>query len=344
MNEPERFDRQRRFAGIGAEGQRRIESARVLLAGCGALGGSLAQSLVRCGVGTVVLVDRDVVETSNLPRQVLFSERHARDGTPKALAAADTLAAIGGPTRVEAHVAHIDADNLPDFARGAELLLDGTDNLATRYLLNDWSVREGVPWIYAGVVGAGGLVLPVLPGRGACLRCLFPEPPPPESLPTCDTAGVVLPAVAAIAAFESALALRWIAGGEAERAAFVPRLTELDLWSGDVRTLGATRDPGCPCCGARNFEFLEASTERAAVVLCGRNTVQVRPPRAMRPDFAALSARLAGAAESVERLPALLRFRADGFRVSLFPDGRALIEGTDDPGRARGVYDRWIGS
>ncbi len=340
----DRFDRQRRFAPIGAAGQTRIENSRVLLVGCGALGGSLAQTLVRCGVGSIVLVDRDVVELTNLPRQVLFDERHVRDGTPKALAAAETLAAIGGPTHVEPHVAHVDGDNLGELANGADLLLDGTDNLATRYVLNDFAVRERKPWIYAGVVGASGLVMPIVPERGACLRCVFREPPPPDSLATCDTAGVVLPAVAAVASFQAGFALRWLASDERERDSIELWLAQIDAWTGDVRRVRAERDRECPCCVAREFAFLDASSERSAVVLCGRNTVQVRPPRRVRLDLERVAKNVEGGASSLERLASGLRFSVEDFRVTLFHDGRALIEGTDDPLRARSLYDRWIGS
>ena len=338
----DRFDRQVRFAPLGAEGQARLEGARVLLVGCGALGGVLAQAMVRAGVGTLVLLDRDVVELSNLPRQVLFDERHAETGTPKAEAAAETLARVGGPTRLLPHALHVDAKNLESLARGCDLVLDGTDNLETRYLVNDYCVRESVPWVYAGVVGGAGLCLPVLPGRGACLRCVFPEPPPPGTLPTCDSAGVILPAVGLVASMAAGLALRILAaepGGESVE----PALIELDAWNGAVRRLGAPRAPDCPACAGREFPFLERPPGRDPVILCGRNTVQM-PARERRPDLAAVARNLPGAARDVVRSSALLRFAVDDVRLTLFRDGRALIEGTDDPDRARAIYDRTIGT
>jgi len=338
-----RFDRQERFAPLGPEGQRRLQGARVLLVGCGALGGSLAQTLTRCGVGTLVLVDRDVVELTNLPRQVLFEPRHI--GRPKAEAARETLGRIGGPTRVEAHALHVDADNLEELAAGSDLVLDGTDNLATRYLLNDLCVERGTPWIYGGVVGASGLVLPVLPGRGACLRCLFPDPAPPGSLPTCDTAGVVLPAVAAVAAFQSGAALHLLSADPAARAAFVPHLLDVDAWTGQARRLPAPRDPDCPCCARREFPFLLEPVERSAVSLCGRNTVQVRPQHeAPRADLARVAERVRSQASALSLDEHLLAFAVEEVRFTLFPDGRALIEGTQDVDRARALYDRWVGA
>jgi adenylyltransferase/sulfurtransferase len=338
-----RFDRQERFAPLGPGGQRRLARARVLLVGCGALGGSMAQTLTRCGVGTLVLVDRDVVELSNLPRQVLFEQRHL--GRPKVEAARETLERVGGPTRLEARAAHVDADNLEELAEGCELVLDGTDNLATRYLVNDLCVERGLAWVYGGVVGASGLVLPVLPGRGACLRCLFPDPAPPGSLPTCDTAGVILPAVAAVAAFQAGAALHLLAADEAARAAYVPHLLDVDAWTGQARRLPAPRDPDCPCCAQRAFPFLLEPVERSAVSLCGRNTVQVRPQHdAPRADLARVAERVRPQARALSLDQHLLAFVVEDVRFTLFPDGRALIEGTQDTDRARALYDRWIGA
>jgi len=344
----DRFDRQRRFAGLGTAGQERLEASSVLLVGCGALGGSLAQMLVRSGVGLVRLVDRDLVELSNLPRQVLFEE--ADLGRPKAEAAERALARIGGPSRVEARAEHVDADNLEALGAGVDLILDGTDNLATRYLLNDHAVEAGVPWVYGGVVGSSGLAMPVLPGRGACLRCVFPEPPPPGSLETCDSAGVLLPAVAAVAALQAGAALRWLGSDEAGRAAFRPGLLEVDVWTGDVRRIAAERSPSCPCCGARAFPFLRAPAQRSAVSLCGRNTVQVRPSvpagigAGRRADLERIRAGLVGFARDVRDLGSILRFDVEEYRITVFADGRALVEGTDDVDRARAVYDRYVGA
>jgi adenylyltransferase/sulfurtransferase len=337
-----RFDRQVRFAELGADGQAALERSRVLLVGCGALGGVLAQTLTRAGVGELVLVDRDVVELSNLPRQVLFDEHHAREASPKAHAAAEALARCGGPTRVEAHAEHLDAGNAARLAEGCDLVLDGTDNMSTRYLLNDLCVESGRPWVYGGVVGGGGLVLPVLPGHGACLRCVFPEPPPPGVLPTCDSAGVILPAVGLVASLQAGYALRVLAHPE-RRADVEPALVQLDAWTGEVHRIGAPRRPDCPCCGGRDFPFLHRPRGGEAVVLCGRNTVQV-PARGEAPDLASIAARLDGVASDLRRAGPMLRFRVETFAVTVFPDGRALIEGTDEAERALAVYDRYVGS
>ncbi|MFT5286831.1 MAG: molybdopterin/thiamine biosynthesis adenylyltransferase [Planctomycetota bacterium] len=340
MSSPtDRFDRQRRFAPLGPEGQSALEASRVLIVGCGATGGILAQELVRAGVGEIVLVDRDIVELSNLPRQVLFAEADATQGSLKVEAARRTLSSIGGPTQLITHADHLDADNLGEYAAGCDLILDGTDNLPTRYLINDYCVEAGLPWIYSGVVGSSGLILPVLPGKSACLRCLFPDPPPPGTLETCDSAGVLLPAVAVVGSVAAGFALRILSGRELD--SFTPTLTSIDTWYGDMRSLSAEQRADCPACIDRNFPFLHAPSGRRPISLCGRNTVQI-PGGAGRPDFAALHTRLAQVVTDWTDLGPMLRFSVEDFRITLFADGRALIEGTDDVDRARSVYDRLL--
>jgi molybdopterin/thiamine biosynthesis adenylyltransferase len=339
-----RFDRQTRFAPLGEAGQARLQSSRVLLVGTGALGGVLAQNLVRAGVGELTLCDRDIVELSNLPRQVLFEDRHAAEKSPKATAALETLLRIGGPTKLHAKACHVDAENLPELAQGMDLILDGTDNMTTRYLVNDWCVSESVPWVYGGVVGSGGLVLPILPGQSACLRCIFPDPPPAGSLPTCDSAGVIAPAVGVIASMQAGAAMR-ILGEDPQRikSSYEPKLLQIDVWTGSLLAVDATRRPGCPTCDLRDFEFLHAPGGRDPVVLCGRNTVQISGAGA-KPDLDAIAARSADFADSVQNLGVLLRIVVEEVVLTLFPDGRALVEGTDDVDRARALYDRYLGS
>jgi adenylyltransferase/sulfurtransferase len=344
VNSPsKRFDRQVRFAPLGLAGQQRLEDSRVLLVGCGALGGVLGQSLVRAGVGELVLVDRDIVEESNLPRQVLFEDRHAREGTLKVVAAAESLARIGGPTRLETHAQHLDADTIEDLAQGCDLVLDGTDNLGTRYLVNDWCVENGVPWIYGGVVGSGGLVLAVLPGSGPCLRCVFDQPPPSGTLETCDTAGVLLPAVGAIASLQAGLALRILGADPAAARPLRPALLEIDVWSGQLRRLEIGRQEACRCCGQREFPWLDEPQGRRATILCGRNAVQVRGLGG-KPDLARLAETLAQVSSSLRRAGPLLRCEIEQHTLTIFEDGRALIEGTDEIERAIALYDRYVGS
>ena len=338
---PDRFDRQERFGPLGKDGQSRLQAARVLLVGCGATGGILAQTLVRAGVGTLVLADRDIVEASNLPRQVLFEDRHAREGTPKALAAKASLERIGGPTELVAQVTHVDAGNVEALARGCQMVLDGTDNLPTRYLLNDLCLSTDRPWIYAGVVGAAGMVLPVLPTKGPCLRCIFPDPPPPGTLPTCDTAGVILPAVTAISALAAGLAMRVLAAST--KADWPrPRLFELDVWNGTTRTLEAAPDPACPTCGKGEYPFLRNNHGVRAAALCGRNTVQL-PALGQGLDLAHLAQRLENHVDRMQVNPVFLRVRQGDFTLTIFGDGRSLVEGTDDPLRAQSIFDQLVG-
>ena len=338
----DRFDRQVRFAPFGAEGQARLQSSRALVVGCGALGGVLAQNLVRSGVGELVLVDRDVVEPSNLPRQVLFFDSHAAEAAPKALAARETLAAIGGPTRITAHATQLDADNIHELAEGCAVIFDGTDNLATRYLLNDYCVQADLPWVYAGVVGAAGIVLPVLTGQGACLRCVFPDPPPLGALDTCESAGVLQPAVAAVASLASGIGLRILADPGA-RQNIEPALVEIDVWNGNTRRILAPKDPDCPACGHGELPFLVEARNKRAERLCGRNTVQI-PAAERPPKLGDLAKKLETVAEDVSHHEVLLRFVVEGHRLTVFRDGRTLVEGTEDPARARALFDRYVGS
>jgi len=341
-----RFTRQRAFAPLGAAGQERLLRARVLIVGLGALGSHAAQSLARAGVGELVLADRDLVEPSNLARQVLYEPRHAQARVPKVEAAAEMLERLGGPTRIEPHALHVDAENLPRLAHECALVLDGTDNLATRYLLNDHAVERGQPWIHAAAVGSQARALAIVPGEGPCLCCLFPDPPPPEALPSCESAGVLEPAAAAAAALQCGLALRLLGGapaGSAEHEPLRPALLALDVWSGALSKLAVWRDEACRCCGAREFRYLEAGAQREPVVLCGRNAVQI-PGRGRALELESLAARLEQSALRPERLGALVRFEAEGARFTVFADGRALIEGTDDASRARTLYERWVGA
>jgi len=342
--EARRFDRQLRLPGWGAEGQARLQAARVALVGVGALGGAVAQWLVRAGVGELHLIDRDTVAFSNLPRQVLFDAEDARQGRPKVRAAARHLAAVGGPTRLSEHPEHLDARLLRRLGRQVNLWIDGTDNPGTRYLLNDYAVKFERPWIYAGVVGTSGVILPVTPDvPGPCLRCLFPEPPPAGVLPTCDSVGVLGPAVGMVAAAQATWALRYLTCSPERRAGELrARWWQLDPWNSEARTRDLRRDPDCPACARRDFEFLETAEVQEPEVLCGRGAVQLPRPQGTL-DVDGLAQRLlSSGAREVERQDRLLRFEAEGLRFSVFPDGRALVEGTEDPALARQVGDRWL--
>ncbi len=333
---------------IGAEGQRRIESGRVLMVGIGALGCVAADLLARAGVGDITLLDRDLVDWTNLQRQTLFVEADAREGVPKAEAAAARLQAVNSGIKVRAIVRDMTAANAGATVEQVrpEVLVDGTDNFETRYLLNDVAVQHGLAYAYAGVVGVAGMSAVFDAKSGPCLRCIFETPAAPGSSPTCDTAGVLGPAVALVAGMQAAAILRWLVGrGEGTQ----PRetvLREVNAWDGSSRTVDLTgaKRAECPCCGLRRFEFLEGGEEPAAV-LCGQRAVQVTPQvvgQAM--DMAALAARLISHG-SVSRSRLFVRCVLDGgMDLTVFPDGRAIVRGTTSVEVARSIYARLIGS
>jgi len=331
----ERYSRQIRFAGIGAAGQQRILDARVTVVGCGALGTFQAAALARAGVGFLRIIDRDYVETSNLQRQWLFEEADAQAALPKAIAARDRLAMANSVVRVEAQVADLTAAKAEELLADTDLILDGTDNFETRYLINDFAVSTGKPWIYGAAVGSYGLSMPVIPGETACLACVYPEPPS-GAQPTCETAGVLATAASLIASLQVSAALKLIATGDAPRL-----LTTADVWSGQIRQIAQPpRDPACRACGRREFTWLEVRG-RTPVSMCGRNAVQIHELK--RPlDLPALAVRLAPLGD-VRANEFALRFETPPYLLTVFPDGRVIVKGTTDPGVARSVYARYIG-
>jgi adenylyltransferase/sulfurtransferase len=334
----DRYSRQILFPGIGAEGQRRIGAAHAVVVGCGALGCAQAMLLARAGVGRLTLIDRDYVERSNLQRQILFDEADAAASLPKAAAAQRRLVAINSAIEIRAVVEDLDARNAADLLGGAHIILDATDNFETRYLINDWSVRESVPWIYGAAVGSYGISMPVLPGRGACFRCIYPAPPTGDQ-PTCETAGVLNPVTTAIGAWQAGAALRLLACGN---NALELRIVTMDVWTGALRSiLQPARDAQCPCCSARDFAYLDRS-RRAPVSLCGRNAVQIHD-RGRPLDLERLKAKLAPLGP-VRSNDFALRFEPAGYEMTVFPDGRAIIKGTTDVAVARSLYSRYIGN
>lgn len=339
-----RYSRQIRFPKVGNEGQRKLQAARVTLVGCGALGASLAEMMVRSGTGHLLLVDRDIVDASNLGRQATYTTRDAELALPKAAALAEHLRSFNPEVSIEAHVADFDATTAPALLQGCDLVLDGSDNLETRYLLNDLCVRAGIPWIYGACVGATGMTAVVLPGETPCLRCLFPDPPPPGSLETCETAGIIAPAAALVASLQALEAIKILCG---DRASVRRTLLRVELWPWRLVELGganAAPRADCPACGLRKFEFAEGARAAKAAVLCGRNSVQLRAAgTAQDIDLHALATRLQQHYE-VAHNGWVLRVRAEGLDLTLFDDGRALVSGTGDPLLARSVFDRVVGT
>lgn len=342
-----RYHRQAILPMVGAAGQARLSAGRVLLVGCGALGTAIADLLARAGVGRLRIVDRDIVEPSNLQRQCLFDESDAAESRPKALAAAQRLRAVNSAVAIEAVCAHVDGDTLEPLLRFDEgarpLIVDATDNARTRYLLNDAGVKHRLAWVYGGCIGVEGRAWLIRPGA-ACLRCVFPSPPAAGELPTCDTAGVLGSAASMVAALQATMAIRHLLGDDDELAG---RLFTLDAWRGRMSAIDvAQRDPRCPCCTLGRLEFLD-SPPGDALSLCGRDAVQIRPtpPRAI--DLHGLQRRLSPATSARMVGDAMLRVDpadAGGLRLSIFADGRAIVQGTSDLARAKSFYDRYIGS
>lgn len=336
----ERYVRQAILPQIGAVGQARLAAGQAVVVGCGALGSYQAQVLARAGVGRLTIVDRDFVERSNLQRQVLFTDADAEAEVPKAVAAERALRAVNPEIEIRGIVDDLHAGNAGALLAGADVVCDGTDNFETRYLLNDWAVREGVPWVYGGVLGTSGLVLPVLPGETACLKCVFETPPAAGSLPTCETAGVLGSAVAIVAGIQATETLKLLVGA---REAVVRAMIVLEAWETSWREIavGGPRSD-CEVCQGGDYAYLEGRQGSRAARLCGRNAIQLLPRGSEAPSLETIAARL-GSEWEVTWSEHLLRARRDGYTVHVFRDGRAIVHGTTDEAEARSLYARVIG-
>ena len=337
----ERYSRQILFDGIGEEGQRRLLNASACIIGCGALGTAHAEALARAGIGRLKIVDRDFVEASNLQRQTMFTEQDANDRLPKAVACVNHLALINSEIEAEALVADVNYSNVERIVEGCDVVLDGTDNFATRYLINDACVKHEVNWVYGAAVGSYGVTMTICPRETPCLRCIFEEAPPAASAPTCDTAGVIMPIINVVAAVQVSEALKLLTG----RVEKLHRsLMQFDVWNNEWRQIKLSGpSPDCPACGLGHYEMLEAEAGDFATALCGRNAVQVRPRGATQVDLPALAERLRAAGE-VQFNPYLLRLRAGAYELTVFQDARAIIRGTNDVPMARSIYAKYVGN
>ncbi|MFN7736250.1 MAG: ThiF family adenylyltransferase [Pirellula sp.] len=346
----DRFKRQVAYAPVGVDGQRRLAEARVAVCGMGALGSTIAERLVRCGVGTVHLIDRDWVELDNLPRQALYTMHDAEYHVPKSIAAANRLVEIDPSVQLHPHVCDLTYRNIQSLLSGMDLVLDGTDNFEVRYLINDACVAMGIPWVHGGIVGASGQAMLIEPGRTACFRCLLPDPPPVEGMQTCDSAGVLGPAVGVVACWQALLGLKWLVSNtsaqrqpiEKDSQLAAATLTVFDLWAGETRNIHVVPDPQCVCCKRREFPFLSGLHCSDAKVLCGKNAVQITVPSDRTLDLGSLANRLRSEGAVIET-PFLLRFTFEKFTISVFSDGRGIVSGTENPDEARKIYQRWIG-
>lgn len=338
-----RYVRQSLFGPLGDAGQARLGASSALICGCGALGSVIANTLARAGVGHLRIVDRDFLELNNLQRQVLYDEKDVASGLPKAIAAKNRLEQINSQVKVEAIVADIDYRNILTLLNGVDVILDGTDNFETRFLLNDAAIKSGIPWVYGGCIGAEGQTMTIVPGKTACLRCLMRESPPPGTTPTCDTAGILGPIINVIASYEACEAIKLLSG---QADAVSRSLNVFDMWDNRIRqvnlqSLRETAD--CPTCDGREFPWLAGDRGGHTAVLCGRNAVQLTFDRENVLSLEKLAKQLETVG-TVALNPFLLRFEVGDYRLTLFPDGRAIIGGTEDIAEAKSVYAKYIGN
>ena len=337
----ERYSRQILFNGIGQEGQRRLFESRAAIIGCGALGSAQAEALARAGVGKLRIIDRDFVEASNLQRQTMFTEHDAKERLPKAIAAVKHIGEINSEVRAEPQILDVNHTNIERLIDQCDVVLDGTDNFATRYLINDACVKHQINWIYGAAVGSYGVSMTIRPGLTPCLRCVFEEAPPAVSAPTCDTAGVIMPIISVVAAVQVTEALKLLTG---QAAQLHNSLMQFDVWRNEWRKIDpGAPSPHCSVCGSRRFETLEPITPEFAAILCGRNAVQISPARPTQVDFGVLAERLQGAGD-VKFNDYLLRFRAGEYELTIFQDARSIIRGTDEITTARSLYAKYIGN
>jgi adenylyltransferase/sulfurtransferase len=337
----ERYSRQILFSGIREEGQRRLLESRALIVGCGALGSAHAESLARAGVGKLRIADRDFVEASNLQRQTMFTESDAAERIPKAVAAQNHIREINSEIEVEAEVTDVNHSNIENLVRDCDVVLDGTDNFATRYLINDACVKHKINWIYGAAVGSYGVTMTILPHQTPCLRCVFEEAPPAASAPTCDTAGVIMPVISVVSAVQVTEALKLLTG---QPESLNKSLMQFDVWRNEWRRINpGPPSPDCPTCARGVFETLEATSGDFAAVLCGRNAVQISPSQSTRLNFEELAERLRPTGE-VKFNDYLLRFRTGEFELTIFQDARSIIRGTSEIKTARSLYAKFVGN
>lgn len=340
----DRYRRAAQFAPLGAAGQELIQNARVLVCGCGALGSVIAERLARSGVGNLRIVDRDWVEITNLQRQTLFTEADARRSQPKAVAAATALAQINSDITIEPIVEDVTHLNITRLADGVDLIMDGTDNFETRLLINDYALVHRVPWVHGGCLGASGQVMSILPGETACFRCLVPELPPADAMPTCDTAGVLGPAIGIVASWQAAEALKILSG---HREDVCRQMITIDTWHTSCRllSLDALKAAGiCPACTGREYPFLNGQRAVTATVICGKNAVQLAPTAGSAAVDLKLMAERLAASGQISTNPFLLRLTTGQYVLTLFRDGRTIIEGTTEPSEARTIVAKLLGS
>ena len=340
-NNHERYSRQILFNGIGREGQQHLLDSRVVIIGCGALGSAQAEALARAGVGRLRIVDRDFVEFSNLQRQTMFTESDAIERLPKAIACANRIREINSDIAAEPEVADVNHSNIERLISDVDVVVDGTDNFATRYLVNDACVKHEVNWVYGAAVGSYGVTMTIRPHETPCLRCIFPEAPPAASAPTCDTAGVIMPIISIVASVQVTEALKLLTR---QLRDLHNSLMQFDVWRNEWRKISIGKPlPDCPTCGLGDYETLNAEARDFAAVMCGRHAVQISPADPVHIDLDALRKKLESSGD-VKANDYLLRFRTGEYELTIFQDARSIIRGTDDISTARSLYSKYIGN
>jgi adenylyltransferase/sulfurtransferase len=334
----DRYSRQELLEVLGESGQRRLSSSSVLVAGCGALGSVMASILTRAGIGRIAIVDRDVPERSNLQRQILYDENDVETGTPKAEAAARRLREVNSSIEITGHVVDLNPKNVEGLVANADIVLDGTDNFETRYLINDACIKAGIPWVYGGVIGTSGMTMTILPGSGPCLRCLLPSSPTPGSLPTCESQGILATAPAVIASVQATEAIKLLSGAEPSAG-----LLSIDLWTRSFKIIKVAAAEDCPACRRGSFDFLEGRESSWTTTMCGRTSVQIMPPGDSSLSLERLSKSLAPSGKVMFN-GYLIRFFVKDYEMILFPDGRAIVKGMADAATARSLYAKHVGA
>jgi len=335
----ERYSRQLLFSPIGEEGQKKLLKSHVLIVGAGALGCANAEMLARAGIGKITIIDRDYVDWTNLGRQQLYTEEDAKNKLPKAVAAQKHLQTINSAIQIEGIVGDFSIE-MEDVVKDVDLIIDGTDNFETRFFINDVAMKHGIPWIHGAVVKSYGLTVSIVPKQTPCYHCLL-QVIPSDGM-TCDTVGVIGPAVQMVASYQSAEALKYLASGEVSK-----QLVSFDVWKREhsIIDVSSLKKQDCPSCGDNpSYPYLTKETGLKTAVLCGRNTVQIRPQQKQQISFEQISKRLKPIVEDLKANPYLISFQAEDVQIVLFQDGRALIHGTKEKEKAKILYQRYVGA
>ncbi|MBC8553111.1 MAG: ThiF family adenylyltransferase [Candidatus Brocadiales bacterium] len=338
----ERYSRQILFQHIGEENQKVLMKSTAVVIGCGALGTVSSSYLTRAGIGQIRIIDRDFIEENNLQRQILFDENDISENIPKAIAAQRKLQKISNKVKIEGFVTDANYSNIDKLTKGADIIIDGTDNFQTRFLINDYCVKNSVPWVYGACIGSRGVLMSIIPSKTPCLRCVFEIMPQIGSFPTCDTAGVIGPIAGIIASFQATEAIKILTG---DYDSVNKNLLEIDVWDTKFRQIdisGLNDLNNCPTCKLHNYEFLEAEAGIMTTFLCGKNAVQVMSRNISNIDLRQLEQRL-GSIVDVSCNAFMLKFKVNDHSFTVFADGRAIITGTADSSTAKTLYSKYLG-